>query len=335
MTESAHEKNVDALRDKKKREAQLLAVGFFLVLGVVILDLVARNVWKDQYGSRWNFYIVWQASAITFTIVLTIFHWLKYINRGTGSAYTDVLATDNRKFHVGGLIFLSALALIIAGLIAIYIGLYEDVEGFALEKMLIAEVGCLTLGVVFIVWAELKVVKAVPEAKAKADKTIAELEHVLSNLNEPDAIKSTQTELSNWKQKRSDYDDILDDVGKFLAFSDAPIAVAFSVILLVVFSYWLGWSDADVNMLPPFIAGAVALQLLYSNFVFYIEANGAFPKWIIRIAPGFNEVTPMIQGQYRMQNAQFTDQSHSIESNPNKQASADSTKVPIDLDRRN
>lgn len=330
MTESAHNMEMVALRDKKKREAHLLAVGFLIVLGIVILDLIARNVWKDQYGSCWHFYVVWQVSAIAFTIVLTIVHWLKYINRGRGSAYTDVLATDNRKFHVGGLILLSAIALIIAGAIAICIGLYGDVEGFALEEMLIAEVGCLALGVVCIVWAELKVVEAVPKAKAKADEKIAELECVLENLTDTDAIKSTRTDLSNWKQKRSDYDDIFDDVAKFLAFSDAPIAVAFSVILLVVFSYWLGWPDADANMLPPFIAGAVALQLLYSNFVFYIEANGAFPKWIIRIAPGFNEVTPMIQGRRRMQNPQFTEQSLSMETKPIIKEPSSASKVPND-----
>ncbi len=319
----------DALTTTKRHEARWLAWGFILVLATVIADLIARNTW-DRYDQLWDFYVVWEASSITFTIILTIFCWFKYINRGEGAAYTDVLATVNKKIHVLLLIGGSAIALIAAGGLAIVIGLYKDNPKVPIDLFLAVEALCLTLGVVLLVFAELKVIVAVPLAKIEADNEIAELRIVLADLTDEAAMESIQRQLSRWKQKRADYDEILDDVGKFLAFSDAPIAVAFFVIFLVVCAHGLGWTLADSDVLPPFIAGAVALQLLYSNFVFYIEANGEFPKWIRAVAPGFNEVTPMIEGQRLTQNPQVTDQSLSIEPKLITKEPSPASKVPND-----
>ncbi len=89
----------NALDDTKKHEARWLAIGFVLVFVLIVADLVVRNI-GDRYHDLWDFYVVWEASSIALTIVLTIFHWLKYINRGKGTAYTDVLATTNKRIHV-------------------------------------------------------------------------------------------------------------------------------------------------------------------------------------------------------------------------------------------
>lgn len=289
-----------AVIEKKKREARGLAIGFVVVLGLVTLDLIARNIgpWTAWYRSFWDFYVIWQAASIGFTIVVTPLYWRKYIRRREETAYADVLLTaDNRKVYVAALIFGSALSLIAAGLLAICIALGQDRTTFALELMLVFEAGCLALGVLLLVVAELMIVKAAPDAKQKADDEIVKKEQLLATQTNPESKAQVQRELDEWRRKRADYDDISDDIGKVLAFSDAPIAAAFFMIFLIVLANAFGLTGAESKLLPPFIAGAVALQLLYSNFVFYIEANGAFPKWARAVVPGLDELTPMIEGQ--------------------------------------
>lgn len=322
-----------AIIEKKRKEARWLAIGFCFVLGIVTLDLIVRNIgpWRVVYRSWWDFYVVWEAASIAFTIVVTPLYWRKYIRRREATAYADVLlSADNQKVHVAVLIFLSAVLLIVAGLVAFCIAINQSRPTFAFEWMLLTEAGCLALGVLCLVIAELIIVKATPHAKQKADEEIVKKERLLSAQTDAISRSLVQHELDEWRKKRADYDDIFDDIGKVLAFSDAPIGAAFFVIFLLVLAHSFGWTGAEDRLLPPFIAGAVALQLLYSNFVFYIEANGAFPKWIRALAPGFNEVTPMIQGQRRTQNPQFTNQSLSIEPKPIIKEPSSASKVPND-----
>lgn len=288
----------DAVRDRKKGEAHYLAFGFYVVSGLISLDLIIRNVgpWQVSYRALWGFYVVWELASILFTIVITVFYWRKYISRGDKTAYADLLPSDNKKFHVFGLILLSAVSLIIAGLVAVYIALNGRSQKFPVDELLVVEALCLTLGVFLVVIAEIMIIKAAPLAKARVTEDITRKEALLSTQTDQSSKDMIQQELEALKKKRADYDDISDDIAKALSFSDVPIGAAFFGILALVLAHEFGWTGADSYLLPPFIAGAVALQLLYSNFVFYVEANGAFPKWVRTAFPTLNNLTPMIQG---------------------------------------
>lgn len=283
-----------SLVDKKRREAKALSIGFRLVIGLILFDLVVRNR-SEAYRDWWDFYVVWEVAAILFTIVVTITYWHKYFSRGEESAYASVLQGDRKKIGVFLLILASAAALIVAGLLAVCIARGKHSEDFAFEAMLLLETGCLAIGVLCLIASELMIVKAAPIAKAKVDEEIGTQQQLLAALTD-DATKATvQRTLDELLKRRADFSDIMDDISKVLAFSDAPIGAAFCVIFLLVGAHWLGWTGADNHLLSPFIAGAVALQLLYSNFAFYIEANGAFPQWAIRMFPTLDSLTPMLE----------------------------------------
>ena len=293
MSESVSE----SLVEKKKREARWLSIGFRLVIGFITIDLIARNI-SAAYRSWWDFYVVWEVAAILFTIVVTLVYWQKYFSRGEETAYASVLQGDRKKIGVFLLIIASAATLITAGLIAVCIALCKHSDEFALEWMLLLEVGCLAIGVLCLIVSELVIVKAAPFAKSDVDKKITDRQTLLDTQYDGSAKTAIQKELNELLKKRADFDDIMDDISKVLAFSDAPIGAAFCVIFLLVLAHRLGWTGADSHLLPPFIAGAVALQLLYSNFAFYIEANGAFPRWATWAIPTLNSVTPMLQKSY-------------------------------------
>jgi hypothetical protein len=68
-----------------------------------------------------------------------------------------------------------------------------------------------------------------------------------------------------------------DNVTKYLCFSDLPIAFAIvSLALMIVFHVGID-TGYDEKQMRAFIAGAIALQLLYSNVVFWLEALADYP----------------------------------------------------------
>jgi len=81
-----------------------------------------------------------------------------------------------------------------------------------------------------------------------------------------------------------------DNVSKYLCFSDVPIAIAMLVLAFAVTFHPSNEQVYQEAELRSFVAGAVALQLLYSNFVFWLEALadtgrgyqllGSLPSWL-------------------------------------------------------
>ena len=202
----------------------------------------------------------------------------------------------HQKFYLGLMVLGSAVSLIIAGLLAFCIARSQYRETFNLEAMLVFEAACLVFGVIFLVAAELMVVSSAPKALMKVEEEVAEQRDLLADQTTPNSKEIVQKNLSKCLNRAANFKDIMDDIGKVLAFSDAPLAIAFSVIFILVFVNALGWMGDGSALFPPFIAGAVAFQLLYSNFVFYLEANGAFPELARKIIPKLDLLTPMIQG---------------------------------------
>jgi hypothetical protein len=83
-------------------------------------------------------------------------------------------------------------------------------------------------------------------------------------------------------KKISDILNNRDNVSKYLCFGDLPVAFAMLCLALFVACHDLWNPTCDEpqvqSQMRAFVAGAVALQLLYSNFVFWLEA-GADTDW--------------------------------------------------------
>jgi len=283
------------LERRKRQEALWLATGFKLVFVLFVIDLIARNI--GPWRPFWGFYVTWEAASILFAMIVTPMYWKKYISRGNQTAYSAVFETDNnRVVGLAVLVGFSMISLVVAGLLAIFIAYNQYDEAFNLEIMLVAETGCLVLGMLLLVFAEMMVISAVPKALAKAEEALIKQRNLLDNVNS-NGRETVLEELEMRERRVADYRDMIDDLGKVLAFSDAPITLAFGTIFFLVCAHALGMLGDGIGNIPPFIAGAVAFQLLYSNFVFYLEANGSFPEWARKKIPLLDSLTPMIQGK--------------------------------------
>lgn len=295
-----------AVSDRKAKEARALRFGFYAVLVIVILDLIYRNIapFIEEYvwpgvslKPFWDFYIAWEFASIASTLAVTIVYWFKYVKHDDDNiAYTDVFQHGDKIILTWLLVPLSAVALSFAAASAVVAACYKESSEVQIIWLVI-EAFLLCVGVFCLIYAEKKIIEAAPKAIDMVQKNIDEKQRLLELDADTEIKFQMKEELDKLYRKRADYIDIRDDIAKAFSFSDVPIGAAFFLIFLLALVHWLGWTGAEVKLLSPFVAGAVTLQLLYSNFVFYIEANGAFPGWARRIWPILNELTPMIQGR--------------------------------------
>lgn len=294
-----------AVNVRKAKEARWLKRSFYGVLGIILFDLFLRNsaplfdsIWPGIYKKPfWDFYVAWEFASIASTFIVTIVYWSKYVRHDDDNiAYTDVFQHDDKKILTWLLVPLSALALIFAAISAVVVAWHKE-SSAAQVIWLVIEAAFLCVGVFCLVIAEKKIIEAAPKAIDAVQQSIDKQQRLLTLEAATEIKDGLKEELDKLNRKRADYIDIRDDIAKAFSFSDAPIGAAFFLIFLLALVHLFGWTGAEVKLLSPFIAGAVALQLLYSNFVFYIEANGAFPSWARRIWPILNDLTPMIQGR--------------------------------------
>ena len=220
------------------------------------------------------FWKVAEVSSIVVTLVVTVAFWYTYI-RGYGE-HTPVLQGSGPEDTVRwfGWLGLFALGFGLAGYIA------------WIEGNVVAQILCLVLGVLAAVQIGLKAMLTTFGSLKDCKKTLEQL--------------TDKAERETKAREVLDKISARDNISKFLCFSDIPIAFAmFMVFLLVVF--WVFIPDTEKEM-RVFIAGAVALQLLYSNSVYWIEAFADTPvgrRWLDRRSPPFQTVRRMLLPEER------------------------------------
>lgn len=215
------------------------------------------------------FWKVAEVSSIIVTLLVTVVFWGTYV---TGSdEHTAVLETSGPKDSIlwGAWLLLFCISFIIAGVIALC-------EGNMIVQVLFLVVGVLT---------------TVKIGHKSMWTTFGSLKRCKTTLaNSTDATEQTAKAREVLDKIRA-----RDNISKFLCFSDIPIAFAMVVVFLLVVLWTLVPHENEKEM-RAFIAGAVALQLLYSNCVYWIEAWADTPKG----RKFLNDLSPALETVRRM-----------------------------------
>lgn len=206
---------------------------------------------NDGVGEPLSFWLLWELASIVVTIVVTIAFWVSCFMREDGHS---IFEGSSVRYGVFGavLLFVFAVGFLTAG-------------WCAWSKMnLTLQAWMLVVGVLGTIGLELLAMASTFNALEKRQDELSV--DRLPKARRSKIAEEVRTILGN-----------RDNVAKYLCFSDIPIAFAIlSLALMVTFQGSVG-ARYDEGQMRSFIAGAVAVQLLYSNFVFWLEALADYP----------------------------------------------------------
>lgn len=239
----------DSTAEKRKRSRWLIR-SFAIVLIVLVVDLLIRIFCKSPLGKGYqplfDFWVVWEVASIAVTAGVTFVYWRMYF--AGGHAYARVMspATIVQGSHA---VSFGSLLLIVAAIAALF------------ETNLSVQMIFLVFGVSGPVYLEHSVLSAIPASLTSAKSK--------TGTDRLDAIRDVMS--------------VRDDMLKFMMFSDLPILIAFICILFYVVLNAVFPTGVRTEDLRPFVGGAVAIQLLYSNVVFLVENWTPPPGWHAKV----------------------------------------------------
>lgn len=204
----------------------------------------------DGIGQPLTFWLLWEIASIAVTLAVTIGFWVSCFMREGGHS---IFEGSGVRYGATG-----ALLLLVFGF------------GFGMagwcawtKKSLTLQMFMLAVGVIGTIGLQLLAMASTFNAlKARAS--------ILSERRSKEQKKMFAEQVRTIIGNR-------DNVAKFLCFSDLPIAFAILVLALMVTVHDSIGVLFDENQMRSFVAGAVAIQLLYSNFVFWLEALADYP----------------------------------------------------------
>lgn len=231
----------------------LLTAALLLVqiawLGFLLLS-IAGVQFRDGVGQPLSFWLLWEMASIGVTVAVTIVFWISCFMREDDHS---IFEGSSVRYGASGalLLLLFGIGFLVAGWCA-----WE-------KKSLTLQVCMLALGVLGTIGLELLAMASTFDALKKRASSWTETKEAARK----GAAWQVRTILGN-----------RDNVAKFLCFSDVPIAFAIlSLAAMVAIHDSLG-VPFDETAMRSFVAGTVAIQLLYSNFVFWLEALADYPK---------------------------------------------------------
>lgn len=228
---------------------------------------------KDQAGNIVPFWKVWEVSSVGVTAIITIVFWITFIsgqNKEQESAFQGAQVRQIGSWILWLAVFF--FAFVLAGLFAWF-------EGY-----IPLHVQFLALGVLSTVQLGTLAMRSIHSALQDCTKRLAN--------------PANDEEKKSIAQQVEDKIRVRDNITKYLCFSDTPIAFAMISLAVFVMSYhYFGQPHEELEM-RAFIAGAVALQLLYSNIVYWIESFADTPwgrSWVNSMSPALEPIGRMLR----------------------------------------
>jgi hypothetical protein len=249
----------------------LLTRCFVLVALAWIVHAIITKFGVTLFGFAISvpFWKVTEVSSIVVTLVVSVAFWLTYVKGGIG--HTAILKGASPGESIAWFVCLAIFALAFGGAAIIA----------CIEGSIVGQISSLAVGALAAVLIGYIAMRTTFAALRESKKRLQLTEDV------PERQRIAREVL--------DKIDARDNISKFLCFSDIPIAVAMVMVLLLV-ALWVNIADSGKEI-RIFIAGAVALQLLYSNSVYWIEAFADTPRgreWLKHRSPPFQTVTRML-----------------------------------------
>jgi len=254
-----------ATADNTRRVSGAVAIRFWsLTVGLVAVQLawvayVVLTMYgiqvEDGTGKPLTFWLLWEMASIAVTLVVTVAFWSSCF---MGEGDTAVFEGSSVQYAAFGVILL----LVFGG-------------GFLGAAWCAWKYLSMTLQVMLLVVGVAGTIGLEALAMASTHRALQTRQQLL-----------LKTATSNKGKIASEVRVILgnrDNVTKYLCFSDVPIAFAIGSIALVVIVHDFFRVPFEEEQMRSFIAGAVAVQLLYSNFVFWLEAFADHPKGHARL----------------------------------------------------
>ncbi|MCP5129174.1 MAG: hypothetical protein H6985_06285 [Pseudomonadales bacterium] len=255
---------------------RILTLALFTILAALFIFPVLIDCGlapKDGKGNTLTFWLLWELLSIVVTFAVTIAFWYSIFWGGSDGA-----AMDGAKGNSG---FLGTIALLFfmfgfGG--AAFIAYFKGALGY--------QVLCLFVGVAATVLLQILALRGIHERLGN--------EH--QKFRGYGADQATQkkecAELVRHKLGERD------NLAKYLCFSDMPIAFAFFILVIFVWGYSAFGYIEDETVMRTFVAGAVAVQLLYSNLVFWLESYAQTDsgyQFLGRLPPSLHAIRAMLR----------------------------------------
>lgn len=238
-----------------KLQFRLLTFSLCAIL-IAPLAIYFLNKWgfhiPDGKGEPLSFWLIWELLSIVVTAVVTIIFWIMvFFGKGKGeTTATGEAALDGAK-GIQGFFATLALALFLIGFVGAGLTAYS--KGHLPLQLLY-----LLTGVLGTVGLEIIILFGIHHRLGVEHQNFKKFRH---KTHRHTCAKTVQSKVGE-----------RDNFIKYLCFSDIPIAIAFGVLTAFVGSYSVFEVSYSDNEMRGFIAGAVAMQLLYSNLVFWVES---------------------------------------------------------------
>lgn len=238
-----------------------------ILLALAIFPILNQYGWTppDGKGDPLSFWLLWELLSIIVTLAVTIAFWYSIFWGGSDGA-----AMDGAKGNSGFLGTIALLCFMLGFGGAAYIAYFKGALAY--------QILCLFVGVVATVLLQFLALRGIHER--------LDSEHTKFREYSTDQAEQKKKCAELVRHKLGERDNL----AKYLCFSDLPIAFAFFILVLFVWGYsGFGYIE-DENAMRTFVAGAVAVQLLYSNLVFWLESYaqtdagyqrlGRLPLWL-------------------------------------------------------
>lgn len=247
----------------------MLLTGCFVLVALAWIVHAILTKFDVAFASSVPFWKVTEVSSIIVTLVVSVAFWITYIIGGPG--HTAILKGADPFSPI--LWFVCLLIFAIGFGVAAYIA--------CTDRNIVVQIISLAMGAL----------AAVQIGRVSMRTTFASLKKCKIQLE----LIDDEQERKTIAREVVDKINARDNISKFLCFSDIPIAFAMVMVSLLVV-LWTFILDSDKEM-RVFIAGAVALQLLYSNSVYWIEAFADTPRgrgWLDHLSAPFQTVKRML-----------------------------------------
>lgn len=253
--------------------AGLVGVQLAWVVYVILARLGIHGA--DGTGKPLTFWLLWELASIAVTGVVTVAFWISCFMGKDGTALFE---GSSSKYPAFGAILLVVFAV---GFLFAAVCAWQH---FSVTYQVL----WLALGVAATIGLESLAMASTCEALLKRkqqliDRSVRDKQKIASEV---------RIILGN-----------RDNVTKYLCFSDVPIAFAILSIALGVLAHDVLNVPFREEEMRPLIAGAVAVQLLYSNFVFWLEAYAERPsgdELLDRLPPALRSVRQMLHPAGRL-----------------------------------
>jgi len=216
-----------------------------------ILSLFTSG-WQDGSGKAMTCFLFWELASIGATLIVTVVFW--------GSCFLG--KEDGMAFFDGSPARYPAFAVLC--LIVFCNGFVRAAWCAWVRGSLTSQAWWLASGVIGTIAVEVLALVSTVHPLRLRRKSLAQK---LGSAEEERMASEVRAIFGN-----------RDNIMKYLCFSDIPIAFAIGVLSFFVITHDSLGVTFDEDQMRSFMAGAVALQLLYSNFVFLLEGLADYPR---------------------------------------------------------